>query len=427
MKQNNKNTRTKASDKDNVMQVLPFPSPFCLFKLCLVMWLGWELGESRGWRGSLSGGAFVGWATWNIVFCLEREGGMFLFILFFIFCFCCLLTVARSRVLDFQQHPQRTSSLLHGTFAGICGVVTGTHRLVCPTLRTGLITQRAAASAHPSIPQALLPCAALDVLTWLSLDAFSLIRDSDGPAEETGSSSQVTRAGIDDPVVSTQVLLRRRHLGANPITRHTICVICLVHDARGAAGAQDVTAGFLAFSLVLHVQVGMAFAFRLQQRAFVFVGLPIWSADWAFPGDVGTVWRAHAARLTSPVHLAPLSRPTVNIVAGFFARYAIGGSAIEDHPPKERAVGDVLLGPGRPQPSTPAAFLPAHPRHVEHLAPPVLPLLQPAVPSLNFLMFHEVTKPYEQEKNARVKMVFQHPKHDGEAKWTTYLTQAAQK
>ncbi len=64
-----------------------------------------------------------------------------------------------------------------------------------------------------------------------------------------------------------------------------------------------------------------------------------------------------------------------------FARYAIGGSAIEDHPPKERAVGDVLLGPGRPQSSTPTALLPAHAGHVEYLAPPVLPLLQPAVPS----------------------------------------------
>lgn len=64
-----------------------------------------------------------------------------------------------------------------------------------------------------------------------------------------------------------------------------------------------------------------------------------------------------------------------------FARYAIGGSAIEDHPPKERTVGDVLFGPGRPQSSTSTALLPAHPRHVEHLAPPVLPLLQPAVAS----------------------------------------------
>lgn len=319
-------------------------------------------------------------------------------------------------MLDFQQHPQRASCLLHGTFTGICGVVTGTHCLIRPALRTGLITQRAASPAHPSIPQTLFPRAALDVLTRLGLDAFSLICHSNGSAEKTGSSSQVTRAGIDDPIVSTQVLLRRRHLGANPITRHTICVVCLVHDACGAAGAQDVTARFLALSLVLHVQVGVAFTFRLQQCAFVFVGLSIRAADWPFPGDVGAVWRAHAARLASSVHLAPLSRPTVNIITGLFARYAIRSSAIEDHPPKERAVGDVLLSPGCPQSSTPTALLPAHPGHVEHLAPPVLPLLQPAVPSLNFLMFHEVTKPYEQEKKARVKVVFQHPKHDGEAK-----------
>lgn len=225
----------------------------------------------------------------------------------------------------------------------------------------------------------------------------------------------MTGAGIDDPVVSTQVLIRRRHLGANPITRHTIGVICLVHHACGAAGAQDVTARFLAFTLVLHVQVWVAFAFRLEQCALVFVGLSVGAADGSLPGDVGAVWRAHAPRLTPPVHFAPLARPAVHIIAGFFARYAIGSSAIEDHPPKERAVGDVLLGPGRPQPAAPTTLLPAHPGHVQHLASPVLPLLQPAVPRLNFLMFHEVTKPYEQEKNARVKVVFQHPKHDGEA------------
>lgn len=39
-------------------------------------------------------------------------------------------------------------------------------------------------------------------------DAFPLIGHSDGSAEETGRSSQVTRARVDDPVVSTQVLLR---------------------------------------------------------------------------------------------------------------------------------------------------------------------------------------------------------------------------
>lgn len=75
-------------------------------------------------------------------------------------------------------------------------------------------------------------------------DAFSLICHSNRPAEETGSSSQVTRAGIDDPIVSTQVLLGRRRLGANPITRHTIRVVGLVYDACGAAGAQYVTARF---------------------------------------------------------------------------------------------------------------------------------------------------------------------------------------
>lgn len=74
-----------------------------------------------------------------------------------------------------------------------------------------------------------------------------------------------------------------------------------------------------------------------------------------------------------------------------FARYAIGGSAVEDHPPKECAVGDVLLGPGRPQSSAPTALLPAHPGHVEHLAPPVLPLLQPAVPSCKQTNKHKQT------------------------------------
>lgn len=134
--------------------------------LNLVVWLECEFGES--WNGGhFQGEVFVGEATWNIVFCLERGKGVSFF--FHILCFCRLLTVARSRVLDLQQHPHRTSSLFHGTFTGICGVVAGTHRLVCPALWTGFITQRAAAPAHPSIPQTFFPCAALDVLTWLGL------------------------------------------------------------------------------------------------------------------------------------------------------------------------------------------------------------------------------------------------------------------
>lgn len=75
-------------------------------------------------------------------------------------------------------------------------------------------------------------------------DAFPLIGHSDGSAEQAGRSSQVTGAGVDDPVVSTQVLLGCRHLGANPITRHAIRVVRLIHDACGASRAQDVTARF---------------------------------------------------------------------------------------------------------------------------------------------------------------------------------------
>lgn len=56
----------------------------------------------------------------------------------------------------------------------------------------------------------------------------------------------MTRTGVRDAVVSTQVLLRRGHLRANPVARHAVRVICLVHDARGAARAQDVAARFWA-------------------------------------------------------------------------------------------------------------------------------------------------------------------------------------
>lgn len=86
----------------------------------------------------------------------------------------------------------------------------------------------------------------------------------------------------------------------------------------------------LALSLVLHVQVRVAFTFSLQQCAFVFVGLAIRAADRSFPGDVGAVWCAHAAWLTSSVHLAPLSRPTVNVIAGFYNERSELGGASDD-------------------------------------------------------------------------------------------------
>lgn len=63
------------------MQGLPFPSPFCLLKLCLVVWLGWEYGES--WCG---GGGFQGRFCWesNAEYCLLLgEGVVFLLDFFF--------------------------------------------------------------------------------------------------------------------------------------------------------------------------------------------------------------------------------------------------------------------------------------------------------------------------------------------------------
>lgn len=62
------------------MQVLIVPSPFCLLKLCLVVWQECEFRES--WiGGTLRGGVFLGEATSNTVSCSDREeGGFFHFL-----------------------------------------------------------------------------------------------------------------------------------------------------------------------------------------------------------------------------------------------------------------------------------------------------------------------------------------------------------
>jgi hypothetical protein len=62
------------------------------------------------------------------------------------------LTVARSRMLHFKKHARRAGSFLHGTLAGVCGIVTGTDRLIRLTVRTQLIAERAATSANLGIP-----------------------------------------------------------------------------------------------------------------------------------------------------------------------------------------------------------------------------------------------------------------------------------
>lgn len=69
----------------------------------------------------------------------ERRGGVCFFSVILLFSSplllsFILLTIARSRVLDFQQRPHRAGGLLHGTFTGIRGVVAGTHRLTRPAL-----------------------------------------------------------------------------------------------------------------------------------------------------------------------------------------------------------------------------------------------------------------------------------------------------
>lgn len=61
-------------------------------------------------------------------------------------------SVARSGVLDFQQHARGAGSLLHGTLAGVSRIVTGTDRLVGLTLGAQLIAEGTPASANLEIP-----------------------------------------------------------------------------------------------------------------------------------------------------------------------------------------------------------------------------------------------------------------------------------
>ena len=78
----------------------------------------------------------------------------------------------------------------------------------------------------------------------LLTDAFALVRHADGSAQQTRGPSQVAGAGVGDAVVPAQVLLGRRHLGADAVTGHAVGVVRLVHHARGTAGAQNVAARF---------------------------------------------------------------------------------------------------------------------------------------------------------------------------------------
>lgn len=83
--------------------------------------------------------------------------------------------VARSRVLDLQDHSQGAGRQLHGALARIGGVVAGAHRLIGPALGAEFVAEGAAAPVHLQIPQALLADAAMDVVAGLGFYALSFV------------------------------------------------------------------------------------------------------------------------------------------------------------------------------------------------------------------------------------------------------------
>lgn len=52
----------------------------------------------------------------------------------------------------------------------------------------------------------------------------------------------MARAGVNNPIVATKVLIRRRNLWAYAVACHTVRVVRLVHHASRTSRAQDVTA-----------------------------------------------------------------------------------------------------------------------------------------------------------------------------------------
>lgn len=78
-------------------------------------------------------------------------------------------------MLHFEQHTRGAGRFLHGTLAGIRGIVAGTDWLLRLTLRAELVTEGTTASANFEIPQAFFSTTALDVVTGLCFDTFSLI------------------------------------------------------------------------------------------------------------------------------------------------------------------------------------------------------------------------------------------------------------
>lgn len=72
------------------------------------------------------------------------------------------------------------------------------------------------------------------------------------------------------------------------------------------------------FALVLDFQFWLLFTSGLEECTFIAVGFPVQPTDWAFPGDVGTIWGADAARFVLLVHSAFFPWATVHVFAGFY-------------------------------------------------------------------------------------------------------------
>lgn len=72
------------------------------------------------------------------------------------------------------------------------------------------------------------------------------------------------------------------------------------------------------FALVLDFQFRLLFTSGLEECTFVPVRFPVQPTDWAFPGDVGTIWGAHTAGFVLLVHSAFFPGSTVHILTRFY-------------------------------------------------------------------------------------------------------------
>lgn len=72
-------------------------------------------------------------------------------------------------------------------------------------------------------------------------DAFPFICHSNGSTKQACGSPQMARAGVNNPVIATKVLIRRGNLWAYAVACHTVCIVCLVHHASRASRTHDIT------------------------------------------------------------------------------------------------------------------------------------------------------------------------------------------